>query len=276
RGGEALEVSQRLRATLVRDLGLEPSVELQRRQRSILMAHPETTALAAGGAGRQGGRLGVGHEDGALQALQFHGGLKSQVAYQGCAQPLVDLQCLAAASRAVQGEHELPVQALVGAVAVDQDGQFGEQFAVASELEVGLDALVQRAQPVLLQAADLHLQLRAGLDVGQGGAGPQAQGLAQLAGGGGEVAGVHGPVAGAGQALEGAHVAAAAAGGEQVAAGHGHQDVLGAAPGRLGGVRVRGAGLQGGGDQFAQLQDVGLQGGACAARRGGAPQLVDQ
>ncbi|MFI1003177.1 BTAD domain-containing putative transcriptional regulator [Streptomyces galbus] len=53
RRGEALEVYQRLRATLVRDLGLEPSVELQRLQRSILMAHPETTALAPGAAGRR-------------------------------------------------------------------------------------------------------------------------------------------------------------------------------------------------------------------------------
>ncbi|KUN32861.1 hypothetical protein AQJ30_36300 [Streptomyces longwoodensis] len=53
RRGEALEVYQRLRATLVRDLGLEPSAELQRLQRSILMAHPETTALAPGATGRR-------------------------------------------------------------------------------------------------------------------------------------------------------------------------------------------------------------------------------
>ncbi|MCX4997987.1 AfsR/SARP family transcriptional regulator [Streptomyces longwoodensis] len=53
RRGEALEVYQRLRATLVRDLGLEPSAELQRLQRSILMAHPETTALAPAATGRR-------------------------------------------------------------------------------------------------------------------------------------------------------------------------------------------------------------------------------
>ncbi|MFD3839071.1 BTAD domain-containing putative transcriptional regulator [Streptomyces sp. NPDC058642] len=43
RRGEALEVYQRLRATLVRDLGLEPSAGLRRLQRSILTANPETT-----------------------------------------------------------------------------------------------------------------------------------------------------------------------------------------------------------------------------------------
>ncbi|MFJ3673963.1 BTAD domain-containing putative transcriptional regulator [Streptomyces sp. NPDC090106] len=46
RRGEALEVYQRLRATLVRDLGLEPSAGLRRLQRSILTANPEATVPA--------------------------------------------------------------------------------------------------------------------------------------------------------------------------------------------------------------------------------------
>ncbi|MER5809309.1 AfsR/SARP family transcriptional regulator [Streptomyces sp. NPDC002033] len=46
RRGEALDVYQRLRATLVRDLGLEPSAALRRLQRSILMAGPESVAAA--------------------------------------------------------------------------------------------------------------------------------------------------------------------------------------------------------------------------------------
>jgi len=46
RRGEALEVYQRLRATLVRDLGLEPSAGLRRLQRSILTANPETATAA--------------------------------------------------------------------------------------------------------------------------------------------------------------------------------------------------------------------------------------
>lgn len=44
RRGEALDVYQRLRATLVRDLGLEPSAELRRLQQSILTAGRESTA----------------------------------------------------------------------------------------------------------------------------------------------------------------------------------------------------------------------------------------
>ncbi|MEV7525789.1 BTAD domain-containing putative transcriptional regulator, partial [Streptomyces sp. NPDC091371] len=51
RRGEALDVYQRLRATLVRELGLEPSVVLRRLQRSILTAAPESLAAVAGAAG---------------------------------------------------------------------------------------------------------------------------------------------------------------------------------------------------------------------------------
>ncbi|MFD5869505.1 MULTISPECIES: BTAD domain-containing putative transcriptional regulator [Actinomycetes] len=46
RRGEALDVYQRLRATLVRELGLEPSAALRRLQRSILMAGPDSLAAA--------------------------------------------------------------------------------------------------------------------------------------------------------------------------------------------------------------------------------------
>ncbi|MFF5448516.1 BTAD domain-containing putative transcriptional regulator [Streptomyces sp. NPDC012888] len=46
RRGEALDVYQRLRQTLVRELGLEPSAVLRRLQRSILMAGPETPVTA--------------------------------------------------------------------------------------------------------------------------------------------------------------------------------------------------------------------------------------
>jgi DNA-binding SARP family transcriptional activator len=42
RRGEALDAYHRLRGTLVRDLGLEPSARLRRLQQSILMATPET------------------------------------------------------------------------------------------------------------------------------------------------------------------------------------------------------------------------------------------
>ncbi|MFB8392632.1 AfsR/SARP family transcriptional regulator [Streptomyces yangpuensis] len=52
RRSEALDVYQRLRGTLVRELGLEPSGALRRLQRSILMAGPETPVAAETGSDR--------------------------------------------------------------------------------------------------------------------------------------------------------------------------------------------------------------------------------
>ncbi|MEU1153772.1 AfsR/SARP family transcriptional regulator [Streptomyces sp. NPDC005918] len=51
RRGEALDVYERLRARLVGDLGLEPSVRLRRLQRSILMAGREGAVVGRGSGG---------------------------------------------------------------------------------------------------------------------------------------------------------------------------------------------------------------------------------
>jgi len=58
RRSEALEVYQRLRAALVRELGLEPSAGLRRLQRSILMAHPEPQLEAPRAGGERLSRVG--------------------------------------------------------------------------------------------------------------------------------------------------------------------------------------------------------------------------
>ncbi|WP_329524835.1 AfsR/SARP family transcriptional regulator [Streptomyces sp. NBC_01462] len=64
RRGEALDAYQRLRATLVRGLGLEPSAALGKLQRSILMARPDgspaTTAAGAAPAAPGTGPAGSG------------------------------------------------------------------------------------------------------------------------------------------------------------------------------------------------------------------------
>ncbi|MFI7386523.1 BTAD domain-containing putative transcriptional regulator [Streptomyces sp. NPDC049813] len=60
RRGEALSVYQRLRATLVSELGLEPSAPLSRLQRSILMARPDALTPAAPAAAAPGSEQLVG------------------------------------------------------------------------------------------------------------------------------------------------------------------------------------------------------------------------
>lgn len=58
RRGEALDVYQRLRNSLVRDLGLEPSTALRRLQRSILMTGPDTILEAPAPAAQRLTRTG--------------------------------------------------------------------------------------------------------------------------------------------------------------------------------------------------------------------------
>ncbi|MEU1535851.1 AfsR/SARP family transcriptional regulator [Streptomyces fagopyri] len=60
RRGEALDAYQRLRATLVRGLGLEPSAALGKLQRSILMARPDGSPAAGATAGSGSGASGTG------------------------------------------------------------------------------------------------------------------------------------------------------------------------------------------------------------------------
>ncbi|MEV5336771.1 AfsR/SARP family transcriptional regulator [Streptomyces werraensis] len=58
RRSEALEVYQRLRTALVRELGLEPSAGLRRMQRSILMSGPEPVAGPVAAQGERLSRVG--------------------------------------------------------------------------------------------------------------------------------------------------------------------------------------------------------------------------
>ncbi|GHI10386.1 hypothetical protein AQI88_40115 [Streptomyces cellostaticus] len=53
RRSEALDVYQRLRATLVREMGLEPSASVRRLQQSILVAHPEPGTAQPAAADRE-------------------------------------------------------------------------------------------------------------------------------------------------------------------------------------------------------------------------------
>lgn len=112
-----------------------------------------------------GGGVGTSHEEGALQPLEVAGGLQAEVADESGPELLVDVECLAAPTGAVQREHELGVEVLVRAVAVDQHCQFRQQFAVAPEPQIDLDPLVQGAQPALVQSLDRHLQAGSGAHV---------------------------------------------------------------------------------------------------------------
>lgn len=71
RRGEALEAYQRLRNTLVQELGMEPSAGLRRLQRSILLAGPEHVAERATERSAERVPAGVGAAAGPQGAARF-------------------------------------------------------------------------------------------------------------------------------------------------------------------------------------------------------------
>ena len=83
------------------------------------------------------------------------------------------------APRAIEGEHELPAWPLAQGLRLDERLELGDELGVAREREVGVDPLLERDRAQLLEPCDLGLCERLVEEVGQGGAAPQAERLAE-------------------------------------------------------------------------------------------------
>jgi hypothetical protein len=87
----------------------------------------------------------------------------------------IHTQGLHLAARAVQRQHELPAKPLRQRVLRDQSLQLANQHAVPSQLQVGVDALLYRADPKVFQASDFRRRERLLDEVGQRRTAPQGQ-----------------------------------------------------------------------------------------------------
>ena len=67
------------------------------------------------------------------------------------AQPVVHLQGVGLAAGPVQGEHELPDQALPERVRRDQLGEVGHHLVPATEPQLQLEALLDRGEPLFFE-----------------------------------------------------------------------------------------------------------------------------
>ena len=90
-------------------------------------------------------------------------------------------QRLGLAAGAVQREHALGVQALAQRMRGDQRVELADHLGVAARREVGVDRALGRAQPQLLEPADLGGRERLVGDVGERVAAPQRERLARRA-----------------------------------------------------------------------------------------------
>ena len=114
-------------------------------------------------------------EDLLLEAAQLGPGLDPDLLAQGAVGGAVALHGLGLAPGAVQREHALGVEALVGGVLRDQRLEPADRLVVASRRELGVDRELERAQVKLLEAADLRSRERLRGDVGERGAAPQLE-----------------------------------------------------------------------------------------------------
>ena len=141
--------------------------------------HDEDRALD-GDRGLGGGRALEGRivrQDRLLERLQALARLEPELLVEQAARLLVRVERLGLATRPVEREHELAADALAKRVPGDETFQLGRDRGVTAECELGLDPLLDRRQPQLLEARDLGLREGFVGEVGQRGSPPQSERL---------------------------------------------------------------------------------------------------
>ena len=101
--------------------------------------------------------LGVLSEDRSLQILELAAGLDAELLDECAPGVAVARQRVPLAARAVEREDQLGAQPLARRMLAHQCLQLWDQCRVAPQREVGLDALLERDQPQLLEAGDVAL-----------------------------------------------------------------------------------------------------------------------
>ncbi len=162
------------------------------------------------------------------------------------------------AAGVVEREHQLRAEPLAQRMAGDLRLELADQLGAAAEREVGLDPVLERRQPLLLEPRDLRLRERLVGQVGQRRAAPHRKGLPQPFGRGRRVAGVERGAAAGSQRLEAVRVELAGRHPQHIAA------------------RLRSQGRRPVAERPANLQHGVLQRLGRGRRRRPAPERVDQ
>ena len=114
-----------------------------------------------------------------MQQAQVGARLDPDVVHEPAARSDVGVERFALPARAVQRQHPLRVQTLSQWVLLDQPLEPEECLLLAAGGQIGVDGQLARAQPQLLEPADLGGRERLAGDIGQGRAAPQLEGRAR-------------------------------------------------------------------------------------------------
>ena len=114
----------------------------------------------------------------ALELAERRAGLETELVVQHPPRLLVRLERLGLAAAAVEREDQLAAQPLAQRVLRDEHEQLGHELAVAAAVEIGLEPVLERRQPQLLERGRLRARERR-VHVGERLAAPQRVRLAQ-------------------------------------------------------------------------------------------------
>ena len=107
------------------------------------------------------------HEDRPFELLQLDAGLEAQLFVHQRPRVPVDLEPFRLAAAAVEREHQLGAKAFAVRVLGDQRLELGDEREVAAQRELGVDPLLDRRQPELLEPLGLDLREPLELEIGE-------------------------------------------------------------------------------------------------------------
>ena len=133
-------------------------------------------------AGRGGVERRVVAQDRLLQLAERRPRLEAELLVEHAPRFPVRLERLGLPAAAVEREHELPAQALVEGVLLDERLELGNEVDVPAEVELGVDQVLRRRQPQLLETGDLDGRERLVDEIGERRAAPEREPFTELLG----------------------------------------------------------------------------------------------
>jgi hypothetical protein len=192
-------------------------------------------------------------EDLQLELLERRPRVDAELLDERAASAPEDLEGIGLPATAVEREHQLAPQTLAKHVLCDQRLELRHQLVMAAERQLGVDAILDRREPQLLEPSDLALRECLALEVGQRLAPPERQRVAQARRPLARIVALAGP---RDQRLEPGEVDLVRRRLQQIT-GRARPDPLGA-------------------DQLAKARDMPVQRGLRRSRRLLSPQCLDQ
>ncbi len=121
----------------------------------------------------------VVEHDPLFQLGEFGRGIETQLLAQPSAQRAERSQCVALATCPIQRQHQVRRQSLSQRMLADQALELTDQLACPARPQIGIDAVLDRCHPQLVQPSDLGLGERLERELLQGATTPQRQRLTE-------------------------------------------------------------------------------------------------